>query len=65
MAPMVTRLFTRKVGPVGIALTTWDLWRRLPPEYRKQVMAIAAKHGPRVAALAAQQYRAYKKRISS
>jgi hypothetical protein len=50
---------------VGIALTTWDLWRRLPPEYRKQVMAIAAKHGPRVAALAAQQYRAYKKRVSS
>jgi hypothetical protein len=61
---MVGRVFTRKLGPVGIALTTWDLWRRLPPEYRRQIMAIAAKHGPRVAAHAAQRYRRYKKRVN-
>ncbi len=59
---MVGRVFTRKLGPVGIALTTWDLWRRLPPEYRRQVMAVAAKHGPRIAALAATRYRQYQKR---
>ena len=58
---MVGRVFTRKLGPVGIALTTWDLWRRLPPEYRRQVMAVAAKHGPRIAALAAARYRQYTK----
>jgi hypothetical protein len=38
-----------RFGPVGIALTAWDLWRRLSPRQRKQVMNIARKHGPKVA----------------
>ena len=59
------RFVTRKLGPVGIALTTWDLWRRLPPEYRRQIRLAAAKHGPRVAAVAAKRYREYKRRVSS
>jgi hypothetical protein len=41
---------TRKFGPIGIALTAWDIWRRLPPRQRKQVLNIARKHGPKVAA---------------
>ena len=45
-----TRLFTRRVGPLGLALTAWDIWRRLPPKQRKQVLNIARKHGPKVAA---------------
>ena len=45
----VARL-TPKVGPLGLALTAWDIWRRLPPRQRKQVLNIARKHGPRVAA---------------
>jgi uncharacterized protein YaaW (UPF0174 family) len=57
------RPLSRKLGPVGIALTTWDLWRRLPPEYRRQIMAVAAKHGPRVAAAAAERYRGYRGRV--
>jgi hypothetical protein len=28
----------------------WDLWRRLPPKQRKQIMNLARKHGPKVAA---------------
>lgn len=40
----------RLFGPVGIALTAWDIWRRLPPRQRKQLINIARKHGPRVAA---------------
>ena len=40
---------TRRVGPVGVALTAWDIWRRLPPKQRKQVIAIARTHGPKVA----------------
>jgi hypothetical protein len=40
---------TRRFGPIGIALTAWDLWRRLPPKQRKQVLNIARKHGPKVA----------------
>jgi hypothetical protein len=39
-----------KVGPVAIALTAWDIWRRLPPRQRKQILNIARRHGPRVAA---------------
>jgi hypothetical protein len=34
---------------VGIALTAWDIWRRLPPKQRKQVMNIARTYGPKVA----------------
>ena len=41
---------TRKIGPLGVALTAWDIWHRLSPNQRKQVMNIARKHGPAVAA---------------
>ena len=44
------RLLTRRFGPVGLALTAWDIWRRLPPRQRKQIVNIARKHGPKVAA---------------
>jgi hypothetical protein len=50
---------TRRLGPVGTALTLWDLWRRLPPKQRRWVVRQARKHGPRVAkqVLAAQRAR--------
>jgi hypothetical protein len=38
-----------RIGPLGIALTAYDVWRRLPPRQRKQVLELARKHGPRVA----------------
>lgn len=41
---------TRRIGPLGLALTAWDIWRRLPPRQRKQVLNIARRHGPKVAA---------------
>jgi hypothetical protein len=44
-----TRLLTRRAGPIGLALTAWDIWRRLPPRQRKQIVNIARKHGPKVA----------------
>ena len=40
---------TRRLGPVGVALTAWDIWRRLPPRQRKQILNVARKHGPKVA----------------
>ena len=46
----------RRVGPVGLALTAFDIWRRLPPKQRKQVRDLARKHGPRVAANALKLY---------
>ena len=55
------RLF-RRAGPVGLALTMWDLWRRLPPKQRQQMLSLARKHGPRVAARAMQARRNMKGR---
>jgi hypothetical protein len=45
-----SRLVSRRFGPLGLALTAWDIWRRLPPRQRKQIVNIARKHGPKVAA---------------
>jgi hypothetical protein len=56
------RLLTRRAGPLGLALTAWDLWRRLPPRQRKQVIALARKHGPKVAAHVIQARAKYAKR---
>jgi TRAP-type C4-dicarboxylate transport system substrate-binding protein len=39
----------RRLGPVGVVLTAYDIWKRLPPKQRKQMLDLARKHGPRVA----------------
>ena len=46
------RLLTRRAGPLGLALTAYDIWRRLPPKQRQQVVEAARKQGPRLAARA-------------
>jgi len=33
----------------AIAVAAWDVWRRLPPKQRQQALALARKHGPKVA----------------
>jgi hypothetical protein len=43
------RLLTRRVGPLGIALTAYDIWRRLPAKQRQQILSAARTHGPRLA----------------
>ena len=47
---MLGRLLLRRVGPVGLALTAYDVWRRIPAKQRAQLLKAARKHGPRVAA---------------
>lgn len=42
----------RRMGPLGLALTAYDLWRRLPRKQRKRLLKQARKHGPRLAAKA-------------
>jgi len=37
-------------GPLGLALALYDVWRRLPPKRRKQLLNLAREHGPKVAA---------------
>jgi hypothetical protein len=41
-----------RAGPVGLALTAVDIWRRLPPEHRKRILEETRRHGPRIAAQA-------------
>jgi hypothetical protein len=45
--PGITRL-GRRAGPLGLALTAWDLWRRIPPKQRKQLLRAARRHGPKI-----------------
>ena len=40
---------SKRLAPVTVALTAWDIWRRLPPKQRQQVLNAARKHGPKVA----------------
>jgi hypothetical protein len=46
------KFLTRRAGPLGLALTAYDIYRRLPPKQRKQVLDLARKHGPKVASQA-------------
>jgi hypothetical protein len=53
--PPLTRLLSRRAGPVGVALTAYDLWRRLPEKQRRQLLAQGRLHGSRIAGKAAKQ----------
>ncbi len=46
----MARLGKLRPGPVGLALALYDVWRRLPPKQRKQLVKLAREHGPKVAA---------------
>lgn len=50
--PRPLRLLTRRAGPLGLVLTAYDIWRRLPPKQRRQIAEAARKHGPTLAAKA-------------
>lgn len=52
----------RRAGPIGLALTAYDLWKKLPPEQRKRALEQARKHGPTLAAKALKGARALRKR---
>jgi hypothetical protein len=59
--PRLRRLLYRRMGPVGVVLTAYDIWRRIPPKHRKRILREARKHGPRLAR-AARQHRNGKRR---
>jgi hypothetical protein len=54
----MARLGRLRPGPIGLAITLYDVWRRLPPKQRKQVLNLARKHGPKAAAKLMQYQRA-------
>jgi hypothetical protein len=47
-AAMARFALTRRAGPLGLALTAWDVWRRIPKKQRQQILRQARKHGPTV-----------------
>jgi hypothetical protein len=47
------RLSKFRPTPWALTVAAWDIWRRLPPAQRKQLMKLARKHGPKLAARAA------------
>ena len=47
--PPHLRMLPRRAGPVGLALTAFDIWRRIPKRQRRQIIQATRKHGPRVA----------------
>jgi hypothetical protein len=53
----MARLATRRLGPIGIALTAYDVWRRIPKHYRRRIVSEVVKQGPRVAKEASRYYR--------
>jgi hypothetical protein len=60
--PRPIRLLSRRAGPVGLALTAFDLWRRIPKRQRRQIVAATRKHGPRVARTLIQRRRQLRRR---
>ena len=50
---MARRLGKFRPTPWAITIAAWDIWRRLPAAQRRQLVKLARKHGPKLAARAA------------
>jgi hypothetical protein len=55
--PRARYLVTRRLGPIGVVLTAWDIWRRIPKQHRRRIAREARKHAPNVARAVARQVR--------
>jgi len=51
MPPLRSRL---RPGPMAVAVAAVDMWRRLSPAQRRQIVAVVRRHGPTVVAKAAE-----------
>jgi hypothetical protein len=60
-----TNRLTRRTGALGLALTAWDIWRRIPPRHRKTILRQARKHGPTIAKRAVEYQRDYRRKRRS
>jgi hypothetical protein len=54
----------RRTGAIGIALTAWDIWRRIPKKHRRAILRQARRHGPIVATKLMEQRRRHQRRRS-
>jgi hypothetical protein len=48
----------RGAGPLGLALSAYDVWRRLSPRQRQLLLKQVKRHGPRIAGEAMRSARA-------
>ena len=46
--PKIGKLGSRRIGPLTTVTVLWDVWKRIPPKQRKQIVDQARKHGPRL-----------------
>ncbi len=51
----------RAPGAVGLVLTAWELWRRVPKKHRKAIAKHVRRHGPTIAKQAVRAARARKR----
>jgi hypothetical protein len=42
----MARLRKLRPGPIAVTVALFDLWKRLSPQQRRQVMAMSRRHGP-------------------
>ena len=47
--PRARYLATRRMGTLGLVLTAWDIWRRIPKQHRKRIYGQVRMHAPTVA----------------
>ena len=45
----MARLGKLRLGPIAATIALYDVWRRLTPTQRTQLVRLARKHGPTVA----------------
>jgi len=48
----MARLRKLRPGPIAVAVAMVDVWKRLSPSQRRQIMAMVGRHGPTVMAKA-------------
>jgi hypothetical protein len=58
----MARLRKLRPGPVTMAITAYNLWKRLTPSQRRQLMTLVRRHGPTVMAKATDAGRRARKR---
>jgi len=58
----VARFGKFRPTPWALTIAAWDIWRRLPPQQRRQLAKLARTHGPKLAARAAKAAAARRRR---
>jgi hypothetical protein len=43
----LTRRAARRLGPIGVALTLYDIWNHIPKKEQRRLIALGQKQGTR------------------